>query len=876
MSDELKISRIPFSEVMSEKGFFNRNAVGIVIPPFQRSYMWKARDCAGLVDSILSVAFQNIATEVANHGQANPFADRYDGFTANMALANGCDLNCWQFVQAEHDGEDDDEGVVHIIDGQQRITTLLLMTRALVLNLIRFYDKPHLNRDGNQNEAKVAATLIHNLLHVLSVHTGSSQPYKTDWGKVSEPVLVSEAIDDLDNEVLSDILTSGLTVRVNSNSSYDKNYHLFMSMFASPEWTGYGDHIEVKADDEKGLSYPSTISIGSKQKIDVAAYRELFYTRIDSDWSEPERVDIFSFKVISETNKQVTKKQATNGEGIPFILYFAFTLLHNVFLILQEFDDEESGLRYFELTNTTGYKIEAIDRLKAYFYGAYDSEQHRDQFIKTWTLWHENILKLHSGLGEQANTSQPSRSLLTALTYFNLTSISKLNTDGPSTNLVRYALVQWPQQHDLTPEHVDKTLRFLSLYEQVAAWFQALNKDQVDADNYSGRPAHESKNKNLAKTFQGKSAVGQTEFSLRDLFAQGALSEQVEDSEEFKWASLYVHALTLLEDDAVLVPLYLYFVHFMLIKQRPVNMLKFLRKYVANQLYRTLFKVDFSVLNIGRNICETRYLDGEYKYRQNEFDLNPFKSMQVFNKSDQLLQAQFAEVDGEQTLEEWGDELKAKLLEFSADDYNKSEVRFILYCSEIAALEQAAKAEKRSAKTSSRSELASDSEVLQALDLLTSTVCASSRAAKVRIEKYPAYFPNEVVQVDIEHISPQSNKQKKNPDTVNIQKLGNLFLLEHSLNARASNNRPERKISAYKESVFYLAQTADEDFLRSLKNGTGKGVGILNATDDRADALVEFFISASTDYWAIADEIKGLDTIRSIKKSKQTKGKTKR
>ena len=152
-----------------------------LIPDYQRAYAWGEDQCQSLWDDIFAFSFPN---------------DDYEAFDENEEYFLG------SIVTFKNDN-----GKSEVIDGQQRLTTLMLILRA-------FYDKFSNMQDKNSKQTR---ELIEKCI------------WKTDtFGTADKTTLKidSEVATDNDKEEFLELLRTG-KVNQNSKSQYVSNYQFF-------------------------------------------------------------------------------------------------------------------------------------------------------------------------------------------------------------------------------------------------------------------------------------------------------------------------------------------------------------------------------------------------------------------------------------------------------------------------------------------------------------------------------------------------------------------------------------------------------------------------------------------------------------------------
>ncbi|MBQ9274221.1 MAG: DUF262 domain-containing protein [Succinivibrio sp.] len=183
----------------SVKGLFNDKNADFLIPDYQRPYAWGRDECQTLWDDLFIFAFPDLDCDKFNF-------DRDEYFLGPIVTFKNAD------------------GKTEIIDGQQRLTTLMLLLRA-------FYDLYGKMKD---DKSLTARQDIEQCI------------WKTDeFGKPDKSALKIDsevATDDEKHEFL-DILKTGL-VPEGARSSYAGNYRFFQDKINEflkeyPSWFAY-------------------------------------------------------------------------------------------------------------------------------------------------------------------------------------------------------------------------------------------------------------------------------------------------------------------------------------------------------------------------------------------------------------------------------------------------------------------------------------------------------------------------------------------------------------------------------------------------------------------------------------------------------------
>lgn len=181
------------------KALFSEKKSDFLIPDYQRPYAWGEKECQTLWDDLFIFSFPDNDCDKFN-------SDNDEYFLGPIVTFKN------------------DEGKMEIIDGQQRLTTLLLLLRA-------FYDKyGNMRNDRALKTSKFIEQCI----------------WKTDeFGDPDKSALKisSEVATDKEKDEFLDILRTGI-VQDNEKSSYANNYRFFQNKIIEflntyPDWFSY-------------------------------------------------------------------------------------------------------------------------------------------------------------------------------------------------------------------------------------------------------------------------------------------------------------------------------------------------------------------------------------------------------------------------------------------------------------------------------------------------------------------------------------------------------------------------------------------------------------------------------------------------------------
>ena len=157
-----------------------------IIPEYQRPYAWTSEQVETLFEDIWE------------------FATTIGGLDRNGSYFLG------SIVSFENEN-----GEQEIIDGQQRITSLFLLLRAIYTKLIK----------GDDAQTDAAQNFIRQI--EPAIWRTDNRTGKVDYNNI---LLTSRVVDNEGNEILRNILKDGIA-NPNANDNYSKNYLLFQKLY---------------------------------------------------------------------------------------------------------------------------------------------------------------------------------------------------------------------------------------------------------------------------------------------------------------------------------------------------------------------------------------------------------------------------------------------------------------------------------------------------------------------------------------------------------------------------------------------------------------------------------------------------------------------
>lgn len=288
-----------------------------VIPEYQRPYSWSDDEIVTLFEDLWEFSIER----THQNGAKNYF------------------LGC--IVSYEENGER------QIIDGQQRITSLFLLLRA-VLSMLE-------KEDNQTDEVKHFISLIKPALWNINEMTG-----KEDRSKI---LLRSDVVTDSDNEILRKIVETGITDS-KAKDNYSKNYNKFIELYKekSPQTNSvyqfvltllnYSILLPITADDqETALTIFNTLNNRGLPLSDADIFKSYIYKKLDDD----------SKKAFIQRWKKLETDASKVNEDIQSLFYY-----HMFYLRAKDKDDKSTtpGVRKYYLDKSKNrLTVDVLDDL---------------------------------------------------------------------------------------------------------------------------------------------------------------------------------------------------------------------------------------------------------------------------------------------------------------------------------------------------------------------------------------------------------------------------------------------------------------------------------------------------------------------------------
>lgn len=292
--------------------------IPFVIPEYQRPYSWSDDEIITLFEDLWEFSIERMQPD----GAKNYF------------------LGC--VVSYEENGER------QIIDGQQRITSLFLLLRA-VFSMLE-------NDDNQTDEVKNFISKIKPALWKENEMTG-----KEDRSNI---LLRSEVVTDSGNEILRKILETGVA-DAKAKDNYSKNYNKFLELYREKAVTSgmqlyhfilallnYSILLPITADDqETALTIFNTLNNRGLPLSDADIFKSYIYKKLDDSGK----------KTFIKKWKKLDADAAKVGESIQSLFYY-----HMFYLRAKDKDDKSTtpGVRkYYQDKKHDRLSIDVIDDL---------------------------------------------------------------------------------------------------------------------------------------------------------------------------------------------------------------------------------------------------------------------------------------------------------------------------------------------------------------------------------------------------------------------------------------------------------------------------------------------------------------------------------
>ncbi len=270
MKEKVRVSKLNVDQ-KTIKDLLTDKSANFLIPDYQRPYAWEEDECQTLWDDIFSFAFPD---------------NNKDSFKASDEYFLGA------IVTFKNDG-----GQSEVIDGQQRLTTILLLLRAFYDRFKRMADQP--SKDMRKNISQCI--------------------WRTDeFGNADMANLKidSEVATDDEKEEFLSILRSGVSAKT-ANSKYVKNYRFFETKINTfvDEYPSYFAYLParilnncillpIEADSQDtALRIFSTLNDRGLPLADADIFKAQFYKYYEKKGTKSEFID--NWKELSSVTERI-------------------------------------------------------------------------------------------------------------------------------------------------------------------------------------------------------------------------------------------------------------------------------------------------------------------------------------------------------------------------------------------------------------------------------------------------------------------------------------------------------------------------------------------------------------------------------------------
>lgn len=291
--------------------------IPFVIPEYQRPYSWSDDEITTLFDDLWEFSIERTHTENGNYF-----------------------LGC--IVSYEEKGER------QIIDGQQRITSLFLLLRAVFSMLEK--------EENKTREVQHFITKIKPALWKQNEMTGEE-----DRNKI---LLRSEVVSDYGNKILRNILETG-EADIKNKDNYSKNYNKFIELYSEKSKSSpnqiyhfvlallnYSILLPIIADNqETALTIFNTLNNRGLPLSDADIFKSYIYKKLDNIGKQS---FIQKWKKLEEDSERI-------NESIQSLFYY-----HMFYLRAKEKDEKTTtpGVRKYYLDkNHDRLSVDVIDKL---------------------------------------------------------------------------------------------------------------------------------------------------------------------------------------------------------------------------------------------------------------------------------------------------------------------------------------------------------------------------------------------------------------------------------------------------------------------------------------------------------------------------------
>lgn len=286
-----------------------------VIPEYQRPYAWGDDEIVTLFDDLWQFSIER----------------NQQGGPSTYFLGS--------IVSFENDKKEKE-----IIDGQQRITSLFLLLRAIYAKL-----------EGEETKSKEVQNFVSKIQPALWL-----EDELTGEVDKSQILLRSEVVTDQGNEILKQILQNGVAAP-KAKDNYSKNFNKFIELYEDKAKTSpnqiyqfivsilnYAILLPISADNQDtALTIFSTLNNRGLPLSDADIFKSLLYKQLNAN----------DKKVFVEKWKELDTEATNANESIQSLFYY-----HMFFMRAQEGDDKSTtpGIRKYYMEKNKNRLIPSI------------------------------------------------------------------------------------------------------------------------------------------------------------------------------------------------------------------------------------------------------------------------------------------------------------------------------------------------------------------------------------------------------------------------------------------------------------------------------------------------------------------------------------
>lgn len=356
--------------------------VSFKLPDYQRPYDWDKRNVERLLQDCLN-GLKGVAAESPAH---------HFTFLGTIILTSD------ESREATFDGDS-----LLIVDGQQRLTTLLLLSCALFVAI-----RNHRHDLAAVSDVKVREWLEEEadeqLNRLYGCTTGQRQSLSPTTpfprmvrandnrghrqGQSQYRSLVADFLDQFGQYCTSQ--TSDFSPTIHEPESH------FLEMF---------QHLRERFEEFVYLGQPATDDQGNDFDPPVLSRNEFALQGCRNLFAK--LLDIGQQSDVAEVSSKVAS--SSESEGLVRLLLFASYVMRSVVLTVVEAPNEDIGFDIFDALNTTGEPLTALETLKphiARFERDYGDESSRADSEYWWSVLEENVMAPHDSPIQRQNETK--------------------------------------------------------------------------------------------------------------------------------------------------------------------------------------------------------------------------------------------------------------------------------------------------------------------------------------------------------------------------------------------------------------------------------------------------------------------------------------